>query len=139
MNKPVDAADYLVTKAGEDSEFRGRLLANPRGTIETEFGVTLAQDHEIHVHEETYAATHVVLPPRSKFSDAERAEAKTGAASLAFLRKTLHDPAPPARPPALERTTVGNGAATVEALAAAGRGRAPRRGVGAGASIGSCG
>ena len=121
MNKPVDAAEYLVTKAGEDSEFRQRLLANPRETIETEFGVTLAEDHEVHVHEETYAATHVVLPPRSKFSDAERAEAKTGAASLAFLRKTLHDPAPPARPPDPERTTVGNGAATVEALATAGR------------------
>ena len=121
MNKPVDAAEYLVTKAGEDSEFRQRLLANPRETIETEFGVTLAEDHEVHVHEETYAATHVVLPPRSKFSDAERAEAKTGAASLAFLRKTLHDPAPPARPPDPERTTVGNGAATAEALATAGR------------------
>ena len=121
MNKPVDAADYLVTKAGEDSEFRERLLVNPRETIETEFGVTLAEDHEIHVHEETYGATHVVLPPRSKFSDAERAAAKTGAASLEFLRKTLHDPAPPARPPAPERMTVGNDAATVGALATAGR------------------
>ena len=121
MNKPVDAADYLVSKAGEDSEFRGRLLANPRETIETEFGVTLAQDHEIHVHEETYAATHVVLPPRSKFSDADREAAKTGAASLEFLRKTLHDPAPSPRAPAPEGPGDGKDVATSEALAESGR------------------
>ena len=80
MNKPVDAADYLASRAGEDSDFRARLLAKPKETIEMELGVTLAENHEIHVHEETYTATHVVLPPRSKFSDAEREAAKTGAA-----------------------------------------------------------
>ena len=128
MNKPVDAADYLVAKAGEDSEFRRRLLANPRETIEIEFGVTLAEDHEVHVHEETYAATHVVLPPRSKFSDAEREAARTGAASLEFLRKTLHDPAPPLRPPAPEGAGDGKDAATSEALAETGR-ESVRRGL----------
>ena len=54
-------------------------------------------------HEETYTVTHVVLPPRSKFTEAEREEAKTGAASLEFLRKTMYDPAPPLRPPAVDR------------------------------------
>ena len=62
MKKPIDAADRLVSRAGEDS-----------------FGVTLADGHEIHVHEETYSETHVVLPPRSKFTEAEREEARTGA------------------------------------------------------------
>ena len=69
MKNPIDAADYLASRAGEDGDFRERLLATPRKAIEEEFGVTLAEDHEIHVHEETYAATHVVLPPRSKFSE----------------------------------------------------------------------
>ena len=83
--------------------------------------MTLAGDHQIHVHEDTYTATHVVLPPRSRFSEAEREAARTGAASLEFLRRTLHDPAPPLRPPApKEKKTRGSGV-TSEALAGAAR------------------
>ena len=121
MKKPRDAADFLVSRAGEDSSFRERLLAKPRETIEKELGLTLAEDHEIYVHEETYAATHVVLPPRSKLSEAEREAARTGAASLEFLRKTLYDPAPPVRPPALKPSRAREHAGTSEALARAGR------------------
>ena len=121
MKKPIDAADLLVSRAGEDSGFRQRLLAKPKETIEKEFGVTLAEDHEIHVHEETSSETHVVLPPRSKLSKAEREEARTGATSLEFLRKTLHDPAPPFRLPAAKRARARRNAATSEALASAGR------------------
>ena len=121
MKTPIDAAKFLSTRAGEDSDFRERLLAMPKETIEKEFGVTLAAGHEIHVHQETYASTHFVLPPRSKLSEAERNAARTGAASLEFLRKTLHDPAPPARPPAPEQARVHPAAATTEALANAGK------------------
>ena len=121
MKNPIDAADRLVSRAGEDSDFRQRLLAKPKETIEKEFGVTLAEGHEIHVHEETYGATHVVLPPRGKLSEAERKEAKAGATSIEFLRKTLHDPAPPLRPPARNRARARKKAPTSEALAEAGR------------------
>ena len=91
--------------------------------------MTLAEDHEIHVHEETYAATHVVLPPRSKFSEAEREEARTGAASLEFLRKTMHDPAPPIRPLAPKPATASASTVTRETLAEAGK-DSIRRGLG---------
>ena len=121
MKQPVDAADFLLSRAAEDGDFRERLLAQPRETIEREFGVTLAEDHRIHVHEETYSETHVVLPPRSKLSGAERQAAKTGAASLEFLRKTLHDPAPPLRADAPDRTRDLGTGTTSEALARAGR------------------
>ncbi len=121
MKKPFDVAGFLVSRASEDDDFRERLLAKPKETIEKEFGVTMAKDHELHVHEETYTTTHVVLPPRSKFSEAEREEAKTGAASLAFLRKTMYDPAPPLRPPAVERSSAPRHATTTEGLAKAGR------------------
>ena len=121
MKRPVDADDLLVSRADEDSDFREHLLRNPRETIKSEFGVTLAEDHEIHVHEETHTATHVVLPPRSKLSEAEREAARTGAASLEFLRRTLHDPAPPLRPPAPKEKGARSGGATSEALARAAR------------------
>ena len=121
MKSPIDAADFLASKAGEDSAFRERLLTHPREAIEKEFGIALDKDHEIRVHEETSTATHVVLPPRSTLSKAEREAARTGAASLAFLRETLYDPAPPLRPPATERPRARKTAATSAALARAGR------------------
>ena len=121
MKTPIDAESLLVARAGEDSAFRERLLANPRETIEKELGAALPEDHEIRVHEESSATTHLVLPPRSKLSEAEREAAKTGAASLEFLRKTLHDPAPPLRPPAQKGAKARKKAATAEALARAGR------------------
>ncbi len=128
MKKPVDAMADLMSRAGDDNGLRDRLLADPGKTIEEELGVTLAEGHEIHVHEETYAATHLVLPPRGKFTAAEREEARGGAASLAFLRRTLHDPAPPRRSPPPEGARAGMGAAGPEALAAAGR-ESVRRGL----------
>ena len=129
--KPADVADALISRAGDDLAFRQRLLARPKETIEAEFGVTMADGQEIHVHEESYSATHVVLPPRSKYTREEREEARTGAASLAFLRKTMHDPAPPLRPPAPhgERVPSSLVTASAEALAEAGR-DSIRRGLG---------
>ncbi len=121
MKKPADATDRIASRAAEDSDFRARLLTNPKETIAREFGVTLDEDHEIHVHQETHSTTHLVIPPGSKFSEAERKEAKAGATSLAFLRKTLHDPAPPMRPPAPERMRARKHAATPKALAKKGR------------------
>ncbi|MDE2782477.1 MAG: hypothetical protein OXK77_05945, partial [Gemmatimonadota bacterium] len=122
MNGPIDADDILVSRAGEDGDFRERLLRNPGETVEKELGVTLPEDHEIHVHEETYTRTHVVLPPRDRFSEAEREAARTGGASLEFLRRTLHDPAPPLRPAAPRQEEVrSSGGAGSEALAQAAR------------------
>ncbi len=121
MKKLVGSAEILVSRAGEDRDFRERLLASPRETIEKEFGVTLAGNHEIHVHEESYNATHFVLPPPGKLSEAEREAAKTGVASLEFLRETMYDPAPPLRPPAVEQATPRKRAAASGDLAAAAR------------------
>ena len=99
MKGPVGATERLLSRAGKDSEFRARLLANPKEALEREFGLTLAEVHEVHVHEETDHATHLVIPPESRFSEEEREVARTGAASLEFLKKTMYDPAPPARQP----------------------------------------
>ena len=121
MKTHTRAEEFLLKKAGEDAEFRARLLARPKETIESEFGVTLDKDHTIHVHEETDTAAHLVLPPCRKLGEEEREAARTGAASLEFLRKTLHDPAPPLRPPAPQRARSRRSAATSAALARAGR------------------
>ncbi len=121
MTKSIIPSSFLLSKASENTSFRERLLTNPKGTIEREFGVTLAEDHEIHVHEESDKTTHVVLPPRNRFSAIEREAARTGAASLEFLRKTLHDPAPPIRSFAPDPSTAHESTATPAAVANAGR------------------
>ena len=121
MKNPINAANLLAAKAGEDSDFRERLLAKPKETIEDEFSVVLDESHAIHVYEDTYAATHLVIPPRDKFSKAEREAARTGAESLEFLRETLYDPAPPARSFVPERASTQKYAATSKALVDAGR------------------
>ena len=121
MKNPIDAAGFLVSKAGEDSDFRERLIAKPRETIQKEFGVTLPEDHQIHVHEENHTATHVVLPPPSRLSEAERKEAQTGAASIEFLRKTLYDPAPSLRPSEPKPAKARNHSYTSETAATAAR------------------
>ena len=119
MKGPIDATRRLLSKAREDSEFRARLLESPRAAIEQEFGVTLAGDQQIHVHEETDAATHLVLPPPGRLTEEEREAARTGAASLEFLRKTMHDPAPPIRPSAPESAASGLRSVSPETLAEA--------------------
>ena len=123
MKKPFNAVDLIISRAGDDDDFRKRLLSRPRETIEQELGVTVDGDHEIHVHEESDAATHLVLPPRSRFTREEREEARTGASSLAFLRKTMYDPAPPLRPPGDEARPVPSSDAGAEALAKTARDR----------------
>ena len=121
MNGPIDAEDLLISRAAEDPDVRKRLIEKPRDTIEEELGVTLAEDHEIHVHEDTATATHLVVPPPDRFSPAERKAARAGAASLDFLQKTLYDPAPPARPPTSGPRGMRGRRDTSEALAEAAR------------------
>ena len=121
MKEPPNATHRLLARAEIDSEFRARLLANTRDAIEQELGGPLDEGHEIHVHEETEASTHLVLPPKSKFSAEEKEAARTGAASLEFLKRTMYDPAPPIRPPAAKRPVPGMSGLTAEALVKAGR------------------
>jgi len=121
LKKPLNAAKFLVAKAASDGPFRQRLLAKPKEAIETELGVTMAGGHEIHVHEMTDTVTHLVLPPPSKLSEEEREAARTGVASLEYLKTTMYDPAPDIRPPAAQPAMAPGGSAAPGALATAGR------------------
>ena len=128
MKEPVTATERILARAAEDTEFRARLLANPKDALEQELGVTPAEGHEIHVHEETDTATHVVLPPRSKLTAEERKAAMTGATSLEFLKKTMYDPAPPIRHPAPRSAIARAGTVARGTLAEAGK-ESVRRGL----------
>ena len=99
MNPPIDGAGQIILRAGRDEGFRQRLIDDPKRAIEEVLGVRLAADQQVFVHESSETEAHLVLPPVSRRTLAEREAAKTGGASLEFLRKTMHDPAPPMRAP----------------------------------------
>ncbi|MYD43975.1 MAG: hypothetical protein F4W90_08800 [Gammaproteobacteria bacterium] len=111
----------LIAKANQNADYREQFLKSPKAEIENELGVNLPENHAIVVHESTYDETHLVLEPRDKYSEAEREEAKNGVASLDFLRKTMHDPAPPIRPIETSDTTIDHAMVSPSVLAAKAR------------------
>ncbi|MXY15320.1 MAG: hypothetical protein F4Y53_06565 [Proteobacteria bacterium] len=118
MNPPIDGAGQLIQRASQDQGFRQRLLDDPKQAIEEALGVRLTADQQVFVHQASETEAHLVLPPMSKRTPAEREAARTGVASLEFLRKTLHDPAPPMRTPAPAKA-VDLGASAKELVSAA--------------------
>ena len=68
----------LIEKAGENDEFRAQLLADPKSTIESEFGVAVPEGFTLNVHEESPASAHIVLPPDPSLSTEQLAAAAGG-------------------------------------------------------------
>ena len=93
----IKVLDEIFARADRDDEFRQQLVSSPRATLQQECGITLPPDYELCIHAETDTVTHLVIPPQSKLSGEEREEARVGASSLEFLKKTMYDPAPPKR------------------------------------------
>ena len=68
MKSEAQVRAHIAMKAAEDDDFRARLIAAPRTTVEAEAGIRFPDDYRIHVHEETATDTHVVLPPKPALS-----------------------------------------------------------------------
>jgi Nitrile hydratase, alpha chain len=56
----------LMKRSLEDEEFRQRLLADPKGTMEHELGSRLPESVEVRVVEETPEIIYLVLPSASR-------------------------------------------------------------------------
>ena len=78
MKSASDIRMALIEKAGEDEDFRARLLSDARSAIESEFDITLPEDFSMHVHEENPATAHLVLPPNPGLSNEELAAVSGG-------------------------------------------------------------
>ncbi len=59
----------LTEKAVEDPAFRSQLVADPKGTIQQEFGVTIPDSMTIRVHESDMQTIHLALPPTPHMSE----------------------------------------------------------------------
>ena len=68
MQSEAQVRAHVAMKATEDDDFRARLIADPRATVEEETGLRFPDGYRIHVHEESAADAHMVLPPRPELS-----------------------------------------------------------------------
>ena len=71
MQTEREVKAHILMKATEDEAFRARLLADPKGTVEAEAGITFPADYTFHVHEETATDAHMILPSGSQLSTQE--------------------------------------------------------------------
>ena len=62
--KRAELWQNLVNKAVADADFREALKRDPRTTLETEFGISIPEEAEVTVLEETPDRQYIVLPPR---------------------------------------------------------------------------
>ena len=74
----AEMRERLIGKATRDDEFRARLVADPKGAIETEWGVNLPDGFHLEVHEESSDTSHLVLPPPAKLSEADLTQVTGG-------------------------------------------------------------
>jgi hypothetical protein len=59
----------LVERSLQDEEFRQRLLADPKGTLEQELGRGLSEGVQVRVVEETPDTIYLVLPSASRVGE----------------------------------------------------------------------
>ena len=78
MQTESEVRAYIMLKATEDEAFRARLLADPKGTVEAEAGVSFPADYTFHVHEETATDAHMILPTTSRLSSEDLQQTVAG-------------------------------------------------------------
>ena len=68
MRSEAEVKAHIAMRAAEEDDFRARLIADPRATVEAEAGIRFPDGYRIHVHEESATDAHVVLPPKPELS-----------------------------------------------------------------------
>ena len=78
MTTATELKDRILSRADEDSEFRARLIADPRAAISAEIGQPLPDGFELVVHEDSATTSHLVLPPSPRLTEADLQTAAGG-------------------------------------------------------------
>ena len=71
MTTATELKSRILTKAGEDGEFRALLIADPKAAIASEVGTAIPDGFDVVVHEDNATTAHLVLPPSPQLSEAE--------------------------------------------------------------------
>ena len=63
MQTAEETLSHLTQKAVEDADFRARLVSDPKGALNQEFGIVVPDSIQIKVHESDMQTIHLALPP----------------------------------------------------------------------------
>ena len=74
MQSAEEMRAHLTSRAAEDSAFRAQLVADPKGVMNQEFGISVPDNIDIVVHESDMRTVHLALPP-DPVMDEEQLEA----------------------------------------------------------------
>lgn len=66
--KATDMLEHLLSRAGEDPDFRTRLLSDPEATLRDEYGFKVPEGMALKVVEDSRSTSHLVLPPNPQLS-----------------------------------------------------------------------
>jgi hypothetical protein len=88
----MGATKTIVTRAIKDSEFRRRLLENPKEAVQKDLGIELPANVTLRVHENSSTVINIVLPAIESdagraLSDADLAEAAGGVVALSLEKQ----------------------------------------------------
>ena len=70
--------DQLIAQAGENADFRTRLLADPKAVLRDDYGIVVPESMNLYIHEDDATSAHLVLPRSKELTEAEL-EAASGA------------------------------------------------------------
>ena len=71
MTTATELKTRILTRASEDSDFRARLIEDPKAAISAELGRTIPEGFDVVVHEDGASTAHLVLPPSPELTEAE--------------------------------------------------------------------
>lgn len=94
MSESITSRDDLEQALGrrmrDDEGFRQEVLADPHTAIARLTGITLPQSVAVHIHEETSAALHIVVPgPESDVLTDEQLDSVSGGWSATGWRSVV--------------------------------------------------
>ncbi|MCY4613718.1 MAG: NHLP leader peptide family RiPP precursor [Nitrospira sp.] len=69
MKTAEEIRSHLTEKAAADSDFRQQLVADPKGAINREFGITIPDSMDVRVHQSDMQTIHLALPPTENLTE----------------------------------------------------------------------
>ena len=78
METQQSLMEKLIARAQADTDFRGRLVANPNSALKEAFDLEIPGDFNVVVHEDDARTAHLVLPSSQELTDAQLEQASGG-------------------------------------------------------------
>lgn len=78
MKSASEVQSEIMSRVATDADFRSRLLASPKATIQEELSIDIPDFYEVKVVEDGPSVAHLVLPPSAMLTDADLRAAQGG-------------------------------------------------------------